>query len=435
MVTRSLRFFWHFSIFVVLIFALICNTATPTASAYELDCTDGYDESQPLAVLNNGGSVVQVGNTVYLLHEEKPQSYGTSYLESMEVEEGIPRLLIRGGWDNIFYLDGNILFTEPFFKTYSYNIASGEVSFVSVGKLCFVDEATHRAYLQSFSWDEDGRSGLYSVSIDGTDPRSIVTGDYYFRTREGNEIYYYGQEGGNIGIYSVNLDGTGLFKISTEVSIYIDLPEPLARPPEVYDIGICGDRIIYSYGNLEGSGYFFYGCLVSVKKNGDDKRVIGPISTEKFSVSDGWLYRNYWGEGELEDGPYFFAAQRMTADFSNKEEFADGTVLSEIKDGCSFILFEKYEDPKRPDLFVSDPDGSNAYMLVNGRDYWDEMGEYDHGMFNHIEIVGDWVYFDTQVWGYRDNSGWRDELIHSEFNRIRLDRTVFWTFYRYFSGW
>lgn len=434
MVTRSLGFYWHFSFFVVLLIALICNAATPNASAYELDCSDGCYESQPLAVLNNGGSVVQVGNTVYLLHKENPQSYEANYLESMEVEEGIPRLLIKGGWDKIFYLDGNILFTEPF-KTYSYNIASGEVSFVSVGKLCFVDEATHRAYLQLYSWDEDGRSGLYSVSIDGTDPRSIVTGDYYFCTREGNTIYCYGQESGRIGVYSVNLDGTDLLKISTEVSIYSELPESLYWPSEVFDIGICGDRIIYSYGNLEGSGAFFYGFLVSVKKNGEDKKVIGPLSDEKFSVSGGWLYRNYWGEGELEDGPYFIAAQRMTADFSSKEEFADGTVLSEIKDGYRFIIFEKREDPRRPDLYVSDPDGSNAYMLVNGRDYWDEMGEYDYGKFNHIEIVGDWVYFDTQVWGYRDNSGWRDELIHSEFNRIRLDRAGFWTFNRYFSGW
>lgn len=127
MVTRSLGFSWQFPFFVVLILSLICNTANPHASAYELDCSDECDESQPLAVLNNGGSVLQVGRTVYLLHKENPQCYGTSYLESMEVGEGIPRLLIRGGWDNIFYLDGYILFAEAF-KTYSYNIVSGDVS-------------------------------------------------------------------------------------------------------------------------------------------------------------------------------------------------------------------------------------------------------------------------------------------------------------------
>ncbi len=377
-------------------------------------------------VLNNGGRVLKAGGTTYLLLNDDPQTKESSHLATID-EGGKLQILAEADCVGIFYLNGRILFSSSA-NTYSFDIASHKSSSVTSGDVCFVDDDLDRVYICKPSWDKDKMDGIYSVAQDGSDLRCVVEGECQFLAREGDDIYYSVKEGNRRVIFSTGLHGGVPVLIASEISLYAGESYYMSEiPPDIADFGISEDRIVYSYGYFEGSAAMFFGFIGSVKKDGSDKKTIGPVFTHEFSVSDGWLFRNYWNESQGVEGEGTMGAQRIMCDLSEKKNFPRGLLLSEITDGHHIVLFKQDMTSAKPDMCISDSDGKNTRVLVRGSYYNGNVKDGDYLAYENIEVVGDWIYFDTQVRGYRGNLGWRDEIISSETNRIRLDGTGYMT--------
>lgn len=418
-----------------ILLAIICGAVTRTGVFASGQGFLDAPLQKPTAVkvLNNGGRVLDAGGITYLLLNDDPQTKESSHLATID-DTGKLQILTEADCEGIFYLNGHILYSSSA-NTSSFDIASHKSAPVTNGDMCFVDDDLDRVYISKPSWDKDKMDGMYSVAQDGSDLKCVVEGECQFLAREGDYIYFGVKEGNRRKIFSTGLLGGEPLLIASEISLYAGESYYMSEiPPDIADFGISEDRIIYSYGYFEGSAAMFFGFISSVKKDGSDKKTIGPVFTHDFTVSDGWLFRNYWNESQGAEGGGTMGAQRIMYDFSEKKNFPRGILLSEITDGHDIVLFKQDMTSAKPDLCISEKDGENTRVLVRGSYYSGNVKDGDYLAYENIEIVGEWIYFDTQMRGYRGNLGWRDEIINSETNRIRLDGTGYMTLARFESG-
>lgn len=391
-----------------------------------LAAQSGSAAGQQAVVLNNGGSVIQVGDTVYFLHWDDPSSYYSTAIMRMDTLEGKPELLIDAKCGEIHFLDGHLIWDGA----YSYDISTGHKRQISNGDVCFVDEDSNRVFVEVSFFDDPSNPGIFSMDVDGDNKSCIAPGICYYLGKDEDTFYFYRQIRSGSTIYAVGYCGENLHEVTSDDSVYPTYYEESMRmPPEIFDFSVSDDRLIYSMGNLQGSMGNFAGHWVSVTKDGKDKRTFDGLQNYSFQFLDGWIYLDMF------DGysPSRVWIQSMRSDFSSAEVLLEDASLHYVIGRRDLMICSIEPMGSTPDLIAFGYESKTMTLLVDGSEYWPGIQEYDSGCYQ-VEVVGDWVYFYTSVWGYRGNRGWRNELISREFHRIRLDGTGLQTFSRYRSG-
>ena len=237
----------------------------------------------------------------------------------------------------------------------------------------------------------------------------------------GNTQYFWRMEKDNCVLYSI-VDSELYAK---QLAIF---------PPMVSDdsdtdngiihFGVCGDWLIASVGHYEGSGHYFYGDFVRLKKDGSDLAHFYLTDDDTFVIIDDWIYYNYWA---IEDKPEndAYGCYRIRPDGTEKEYLGD-TINNIYLFENGFVYGEhttsKMVNGWNPvvDFIRCEPDGSKVVTLFKG----DSLPKFENSDFieySNIEIIKNNVMFTVSVHGQSDGDSWRGHYIYTADYSVKND--------------
>lgn len=234
----------------------------------------------------------------------------------------------------------------------------------------------------------------------------------------GNTQYFWRMENDNCVLYSI--DDSELY--AKQLAIFS--PMFIGYSDSIIHFGVCGDWLIASVGHYEGSGHYFYGDFVRLKKDGSELAHFYLTDDDTFVIIDDWIYYNYWAN---QDKPENDAegCYRIRPDGTEKEYLGDtihniyffenGSVYGEratskTVDGWNPVI----------DFIRCEPDGSKVVTLFKG----DSLPKYENSDFieySNIKIIKNNVMFTVSVHGQSDGDSWRGHYIYSADYSVRND--------------
>ena len=114
--------------------------------------------------------------------------------------------------------------------------------------------------------------------------------DNIFIERDSSAQYYWRREGNDCVLYALE-DNAPL-----ERQLAIFPPMTIDNPytnNSIIQFGLCGDWLVASVGHYEGSGNYFYGDFVRIKKDGSELTHFYVTDDDTFTIVDDWVYYNY----------------------------------------------------------------------------------------------------------------------------------------------
>ena len=225
--------------------------------------------------------------------------------------------------------------------------------------------------------------------------------------------YYWRFEGNDCVLYASALNGKSPKKLATFPPY--DEDNPGAYRNEIVDFGICGDWVIATVGNYQGSGHYFYGDFVRLKKDGSELEHFWLTDADTFIIGGEWIYYDFWtvkGDRPNEEGVY-----RIRPDGTDKEYMGDKLqfLFSYDPDGGYLYGVHNKEEPIRDwanitDLIRCHPDESESLTLFSG-DSLPFFQDSTHMQYSDFEIHDTYLTFTVFVFGYNsDNDSWRGHM-------------------------
>jgi len=241
-----------------------------------------------------------------------------------------------------------------------------------------------------------------------------------FLTIVGNTQYYWTLEGDNCVLYGLDKNE------STANQLAIFPPHrDVGRDPtpnSIVEFGVCDNWIIASVGHYEGSGHYFYGDFVRMKKDGTNLEHFWLTDDDRFTIVDNWIYYNFWTvKGSSDEGCY-----RIHPDGTGKEYMGDILHSIFLYDQDGYVYGEhdtgKTIDNINPmtDLIRCKPDGSELTTLFSG-DSLPKMENSNYMRYYNIKTDNDYVTFTVAVHGYSEGDSWGGHYNYIANYRVNKD--------------
>lgn len=393
--------------------------------------------------------VVKYSVDKYLVaHDEEAEDSNANAIYKTS-ENGTEKIveLNSGYTDNIYVGDGYIIYTDiqendENLDRYivKFSLDTKEKEFLQIGNINFVDTENEEIYYTVFDINEDAsyKSDVFKMDTNGENIVELAIGNYSFIEKVDDIIYL--QDGitvnnvldNKIILFSVNTDGTD-FKtvLETTEGAYLLDPKDIKEFNDVYldyeeqsiiDFGVYKDTIYLSIGGYEGSGHFYFGGLVKV---GTDGQGFEPVfeDVENFDIID--------------KNMYFYTYDAKTGNGGISEFNLDTSELTFLGEEMRNV-----EAIENSDLYVeyrtnTNTDTDNGIITNNLSKYNSKTGEIvtihegetvpvqedsDYIGYSDVEVVGDYVYFNVYIHGYKEMlDGWRGHICYEGYYRVKKD--------------
>jgi len=229
---------------------------------------------------------------------------------------------------------------------------------------------------------------------------------------EDSNTKYYGKIVNNdYGLYSMH-DGTSELTQIALISPTINGDATTVN--RVVDFGICGEWIIASAGYYEGSGNYFNGDFVRMKKDGSAFEHFWLTDSDTFVIAADWIYYNFW---TFEDNPdNVYGCYRIHPDGSGKAYMGD-EIYSVILYGEDGYLYGEYNTGETiftnpiTDLIKCKPDGKDRIVFFEGNSL-PLLDEADYINYSNVNLSDGKVYFTVSVHGTRPGDSWRGRYLY-----------------------
>ena len=344
-------------------------------------------------------------------------STGNLYYETLTYEDGGFYWRLEDGFEKLSDIGGN--------RLWSYNGAA----YFNTNPWIDKTAAIYRAGISVYSSPEklmDGKLNFVSNSglMCWTDNRDIYTADIYGSNKKlvasgGNylnlyhDVVYYSTNENDVRPSSVSLFA---YNIITEETTELATHAPDLERPLVYlqipQLEVVGDRVVYSVGDYMGSGHYFTGEIISMRKDGSKSKKIHSVEHSDFDefhkFKDKIIYQQILGEVKLitvKDG---------------KEKTLDKKVHRIVKAYVDYIYYQT----ENGDLYRCNTNFEKDGLIVKAASLPNEFRkEGDHLIFKSLDIIDNTLYFTADVWGYRVSYGWRNQLLNRVFGQVNIIRT------------
>ncbi|MDR0491401.1 MAG: DUF5050 domain-containing protein [Oscillospiraceae bacterium] len=243
----------------------------------------------------------------------------------------------------------------------------------------------------------------------------------------GDARYAWRIEGDNCVLYSIDYDS------SAKKLVAVFQPDRFEHTDYVQvkyivDFGICENWIILCVGYYQGSGNYFYGDFVRLKKDGSDLEHFWLTEDDGFIVVDDWVYYFYWAqEGTSRYNPCEpWGCYRIRPDGGEKEYLGDKIyrVLLYAEDGYFYGFSQTNETVHglNPvwNLIRCKPDGSEAITLFLGSTL-PEFDSSDFIEYSKVVAEDEYISFTASVHGYRDGDNWLGSYVYMADYRVDKD--------------
>ena len=374
---------------------------------------------------NNGGAVIKCGeNTYYITDSLAYEDYRSNGALYSVNTEGISRKLANIGGKQIWaignwlYVSSDNLDNLPY-STYKVNRSDGKTSILFDGTIdCFgPDNKTiyYTGYAKALK-ENPTFQGLYKFNLETLKIEKIVdannTIDSEYLTAINGKMYYYTTTKNNaITINCYDMKSGDTTTITTDKTNRT-LEDYSYTVPQ---LSACGEWLIYCVGDFEGSGHYFYGDMYRMKPDGTNKASMNISPTGYFLANNIWIY--YTDSSQEKGCPSYI----IHPDLSGKQEINNSiSPITITEDGWMYF------SSKNGDIHRSRMDGSSDNLILKANKLPNHLTKDD--LYNYtLNFVGDTLYINAEVWGYRSWGSWRNQFINSSFNRININKTGFQT--------
>lgn len=261
-----------------------------------------------------------------------------------------------------------------------------------------------------------------TINTDGNGEFPIEIENSNFLGSDGYVQYYWVFEEDNCVLYSLDKNELAAKQLAVFTPLKNEGSDPTLN--SIIDFGICGDWIIVSVGHYEGSGNYFYGDFVRMKKDGSELEHFWLTDDDTFTIVDDWIYYNFWTVKDSPadgDGCY-----RIRPDGTGKEYMGDIIHSIFLYDQDGYVYGE--HDTGKPingwnpitDLIRCKPDGSGLITLFSG-DSLPKFINSDYMRYSDIEVNNEYVAFTAAVHGYSEGDSWRGHYNYIADFRVNKD--------------
>jgi len=261
------------------------------------------------------------------------------------------------------------------------------------------------------------------TSDDGSESVEFMSEEYNLLKSDGDTQYAWKFEEDNCALYAMNNDGSDERRLAVFPPLRSEYDD---RPTLNYitDFGICGDWIIISVGHYEGSGHYFYGDFVRLKKDGSELEHFWLTEDDKFVIVKDWIYYNFWTAQDRPENVY--GCYRIRPDGTDKEYLGDiiSSIIIYAEDGYVYGEYATSETVNgwNPvvNLIRCKPDGSGVIILFTG----DNLPKFDNSDFisyYDIKVTDEYVSFTARVHGYSEGDSWRGHYVYTAAYRVDKD--------------
>lgn len=236
--------------------------------------------------------------------------------------------------------------------------------------------------------------------------------------RYGNTQYFWRMVKDNCVLYA--LDDSELY--AKQLAIFP--PMFIGYSDSIIHFGVCGDWLIASVGHYEGSGHYFYGDFVRLKKDGSELAHFYLTDDDTFVIIDDWIYYNYWA---IKDKPEndAYGCYRIRPDGTEKEYLGD--TINNIYFFENGFIYGEHATSKTVngwnpvvDFIRCEPDGSKVVTLFKGGSL-PKFENSDFIEYSNIKIIKNNVIFTVSVHGQSDGDSWRGHYIYTADYSVKND--------------
>jgi len=394
-------------------------------------------------VFNNGGSIVQYGDFVYFF-----VPYGDNYwvrsLVRMDVDSGRQHVLIEqlSPFSRILFAAEGFMFVSAWSESHSslvllrIDLVANEHVVLDKGELIYLDTDTLELYYYGRDAYTGSQNGLFKMKIDGRGKTRIAPLGYSFLAKIDGIIYLGGDW--NSDSPNVILARVGSDNVLTTVA---NIPIPAraeddwVNPNEhIVHFELCGDWIFLSVGGYQGSGNFFYGGLVRLKKDGSNIEWLDFGNIDEFWVIDNYVYfqqffesPSSWAQSLVRVDPGTLEVEYLGGTIKNLHAYADGSFYHQL-------LAPKSETAEATassiyNLYRHDKESASDVRLFSGVDLPTSPDSAYIG-YRQVEIVGDYVYFIAYTHGFASGDSWRGHECFYGYYRVRHDGSALEALYK-----
>ena len=366
--------------------------------------------------VNNGGAVIQLGGDTYYVSKnlayENHRENGALY----RLKNGaLYKLSDIGG--TALWSDGKLLYVSSENVINRFDTVTGEMSIFAEGTINYLQDDT-------LFYSVNGK--IYKRNLNSGEEITIASDiskkHVFFEAVIGDKLYYSESSSYSVTVRAYDMKTGKSKEVFTETPVFFDSEAQII--PTVTHLSACGNHLIYAIGNYQGSGNYYFGDMYRIKSDGSGRELLRVNDEDNtnlendniFTLDDRIFYSNY-SERYGYDGGYYV----MKSDMSDKRKL-DTDIYSVIDAIDGFLYYQT-----RPgDIHRCRSDMTQDSLLVKAADLPNFRTADDYFRYKP-DIIGDTVYFNASVWGYRSEGSWRDKFINSTFNKVGLDGTEFKT--------
>lgn len=247
----------------------------------------------------------------------------------------------------------------------------------------------------------------------------LLNESYKFLYQDIDMQYFWGIEDDNCILYAVDNNES-----VRQLAVFPPISEDgYITTKYIVDFGICGDWIIVSVGCYQGSGGYFLGDFVRLKKDGGDLEHFQLTDDDTFVIVDDWIYYNYWTVEYSAEKAY--GCYRIRPDGAEKEYMGD-KVYSIILYGEDGNIYGEYDTGEKIDNYAitdfirCEPDGSGTVKLFSGKTL-PEFDNSDSMGYRNVVVGDNYITFTVFVHGYSEDDSWRGHTMYTADYRIDKD--------------
>ena len=241
-----------------------------------------------------------------------------------------------------------------------------------------------------------------SHNFTSNNKKTTINTERNFLLKHNNTQYFWKREKHDCVLYALDDNETFEKKLAVfpPFSIY-----DIYTDKDIIQFGICGDWLILSVGNYQGTARYFYGDFVRLKKDGSELSHFKVTDDGNFVIVDDWIYYNYFPRGEIPtNDPY--GCYRIRPDGTEKEFL--GNIINKIylyaEDGYVYGNQKTEEIINRwnpvIDLIRCKPDTSDVVTLFKGTTL-PKINNSEHMGYRDIKINSALISFKVFVLGYK----------------------------------
>ncbi len=392
-------------------------------------------EIPEIEVQNNGGTVVEYNGVTYFTKQDEDEPTDSNIDAIYAMSENSTEKFVEinsGSLQRIFIDDGNMYYTDRTdsdFYVVKVSLETQEKEYLQKGGIVYLDTESNQIFYSVLNFYEnaDYDNNIYKMDFNGENVVELAKGQYTFLSKVDDIVYLEELTNDNkIILASVNEDGTGLKTVvETKAGGYIADPEEFAKFEDIYgyrsqfivDFGVYNENIYFTIGGYEGSARFYFGGLVKVGTSGEG---FEPIleGVESFDIIDNNMYY-YDYDIETE------TAGTSKYNLDTKElTFISGLFSVEATGEQNLYLNSKKDTDNgisTYDLTMYNTENGEVKTIFDGSTAPFKEDSESIG-YKKVEVVGDYVYFNMYVHGYKDMvDGWRGHTCYLGYYRVKND--------------